>query len=78
MTQTDPLCALGAPTPACARLTRLQRTQINRQAHVNAQAFERLERERLTRETIERIEAAGSIETSKPAPSRTALDPLYA
>lgn len=57
MSKNDPLCALGAPTPACARLTRLQRTEINRQAHVNAQAFERLERERLTRLALEQLNA---------------------
>ncbi|KPB75137.1 hypothetical protein ALO83_200061 [Pseudomonas cannabina pv. alisalensis] len=50
MTQSDPLCALGAGAlaHARARLTRLQRKEINRQAHVNARAFEQLERERLT------------------------------
>lgn len=60
MTPKDPLCALGANTPACARLTRLQRTEINRQAHVNAQVFERSERERLTRAALEQLEVEGA------------------
>lgn len=59
MNEIDLLCALGASThmAARARLTRLQRTEINRQAHVNAQAFERLERERLTQLALDELAA---------------------
>lgn len=71
MTPKDPLCALGASTPACARLSRLQRTAINRQAHINALAFERLERERLTKEALERIDQAEEDDTPVPAAGRS-------
>ncbi len=51
----DSLCALGARTAPRARLTRLQRKEINRQAHLAAQQFELAERVRLTREALDRI-----------------------
>ena len=66
MSKVELLCALGASThmAARARLTRLQRTEINRQAHVNAQAFERLERDRLTRVALEKLETEGEDQKS--------------
>jgi|LNAP01.1.fsa_nt_gb hypothetical protein len=51
----DLLCALGARTAPRARLSRLQRKEINRQAHLAAQQFEHAERERLTREALDKI-----------------------
>lgn len=44
-----------APTRTRARLTKLQKAEINRQAHQNALEFERLERERLTRLALEAL-----------------------
>lgn len=78
MSKNDPLCALGASThvAARARLTRLQRQEINRQAHVSAQVFERRERERLTQLALEQLE--GEREKLDVDPDRTALDPPYA
>lgn len=61
VSENDLLCALGASThmAARARLTRLQRTEINRQAHLAAQEFERQERARLTGLALDQLDSAG-------------------
>lgn len=48
-----PLCARQAP--ARARLTKAQKTEINRKAHAAALEFEQQERQRLTKEALKDI-----------------------
>lgn len=49
--------ASSAPTPSRARLTKAQKTEINRQAHAAALLFEQEERKRLTESALQALNA---------------------